>query len=85
LDKIKRQSADGKIVVLTRPDLEILLFVHADDMPNIICEEIIKAPYAITLQKEKQTIVLQGLEIMNYCEVPRDKIRQKFFFVVRKL
>lgn len=84
IDKIKKVSSDKKIVVLTRPDLEIFLFVHTDDIPNIICEEIAQAPYRIVLQKEGQTKVLQGLEIKNYSEILLDKIRQKFFFVVRR-
>jgi len=27
---------------------------------------------------------LQGLEIRSYCEIPLDKIKQKFFFVIKK-
>ena len=30
-------------------------------------------------------IELQGLKINNYCEIPLDKITQKFLFVIRKI
>ena len=47
--------------------------------------EITKTPYKIALQNAEQSIELQDLEINNYCEIPSDKITQKFSFVIRKI
>jgi len=83
--KFKRPSSSGRMSVLTRPDLKIFLFVYADDVPRLVSEEIVQAPYKIILRNAEQSVELQGLEIKNYCEIPLDKIAQKFFFVIRRI
>lgn len=83
-DKFKKSSVADKISVLTRFDLKIFLFVHPDDVSGLVDEQIVLTPYKIVLKKSEQSIVLQGLEIKNYCEIPLEKITQKFFFVIRK-
>jgi hypothetical protein len=85
MDKFKKPSSSGLMSVLTRPDLKIFLFVYANDVSHLVSEEIVQTPYKIVLQNTGQTIELQGLEIKNYCEIPLDKISQKFFFVIQKI
>jgi hypothetical protein len=83
--KFKRPSPSGQMSVLTRPDLKIFLFVHADDTSRLVSEEIVQTPYKIILKNTEQSVELQGLEIKNYSEIPLDAITQKFFFVIRKI
>jgi hypothetical protein len=83
--KFKRDSSAGLISVLTRPDLKIFLFVYADDVSHLVSEEMVQTPYKIVLRNPEQSVELYGLEIKNYCEIKLDKIRQKFFFVIRKI
>ena len=83
--KFKKPSSDKRLSVLTRRDLKIFLFAHSDDVGRLVSREITKTPYKIALQNTEQSIELQGLEINNYCEIPLDKITQKFFFVIRKI
>ncbi|HTZ11948.1 MAG TPA: hypothetical protein VMD04_06230, partial [Candidatus Margulisiibacteriota bacterium] len=85
LDKMKKAPLDKKIVVLTRQDLRVFIFVHSQDAPNIINEYIARTPYTITLRKKGEVVELEGLEIKNYSEIPLDKIKQNFFFVVQNL
>ena len=85
LDKFKRRSSAGQISVLPRSDLKIFLFVHPDDVSHLVSEEIAQTPYKIVLRNTEQSVQLQGLEIKNYCEIPLDKITQRFFFVIRKI
>ena len=85
LDKFKNSSPAGQMSVLTRRDLKIFLFVNADDVSSLVSEQIVQTPYKIVLRNTEQSIELQGLEIKNYCEIPLDKIVQKFFFVIRKI
>jgi hypothetical protein len=85
MDKFKKPSSSGLMSVLTRPDLKIFLFVYANDVSHLVSKEIVQTPYKIVLQNTGQTIELQGLEIKNYCEIPLDKIGQKFFFVIREI
>ena len=85
MDKIKEPPPGKKIAVLARSDLEILLFVYGEDIPKIMCDGITNSPYSMTLQKDGQTAVLNGLKITDYCEVPLDKIGKRYFFVVRQL
>jgi hypothetical protein len=84
MDKFKKPSSPGLISVLTRRDLKIFLFVHSDDVPHLVSEEIVQTPYKIVLRNSEQSVEMYGLEIKNYCEIPLDKIEQKFFFVIRE-
>ncbi len=85
LDKFKRPSSSAAISVLTRRDLRIFLFVHADDVSHLASELIVQTPYKIVLRNGEQSVELQGLELKNYCEIPLDKVRRKFFFVIREI
>ena len=85
MDKFKKPSPSRQLSVLTRPDLKIFLFVGAGDVSSLASEEIVQTPYKIILRNAKQSVELQGLEIKNYCEIPLDRIAQKFFFVIRKI
>jgi hypothetical protein len=85
MDKFKKPSSSGLMSVLTRPDLKIFLFVYANDVSHLVSEEIVQTPYKIVLRNPEQSVELYGLEIKNYCEIKLDKIRQKFFFVIRRL
>lgn len=85
MDKFKKPSSSGLISVLTRSDLKIFLFVYADDVSHLPSKEIVRTPYKIVLRNPEQSIELYGLEIKNYCEIPLDKISQKFFFVIQKI
>jgi hypothetical protein len=85
MDKFKKPSSPGLMSVLTRRDLKIFLFVHANDVANLLSREIAQTPYKIVLRNTEQFVELHGLEIKDYCEIPLDKISQKFFFVIRKI
>ena len=85
LDKLKASSSTGLLSVLPRRDLKIFLFVYSEDVSGLVSKTIARTPYKIILQNTRQSIELQGLEIKNYCEIPLSKIRQKFFFVIRKI
>jgi hypothetical protein len=85
MDKFKKSSAGRQISVLTRSDLKIFMFVEAGDVSGLLSKQITQTPYKIVVQNAEQTIELQGLEIKNYCEIPLDKISQKFFFVIQKI
>lgn len=61
------------------------LLAHSNDVGRLVSREITKTPYKIALQNKEQSIGLQDLEIKNYCEIPLDKIAQKFFFVNHKI
>jgi len=84
LDKLKKFSPRGRLSVLTRRDLQIFLFVHADDVSRLLSNEIVQTPHKIILQKNEHSLELQGLQIKNYCEIPLNRITQKFFFVIQK-
>lgn len=84
-DKFRKSSLDRRISVLTRADLRIFLFVAAGDVSSLLSDQIIKTPLRIVLRNANQSIELHGLEIKNYCEIPLDKVKQKFFFIIRKI
>jgi hypothetical protein len=69
---------------MTRSDLKVLLFVSPDDVPRLLSKQIVRTPYKIVLRNAVSSLELHGLEITNYCEVPLDKITQKFFFVINR-
>ena len=83
--KIKKSASSKLLSVLSRSDLKIFLFVHAEDVPRLVSKEIVRTPYKILLQNSDKAIELQGLEINNYSEIPLIRIRQKCFFVIRKI
>ena len=85
LDKFSKPFSDNLISVLTRRDLRVLLFVSPDDVPGLLNEQVVQTPYKIILRNSSLSVELQGLEIKNYSEIPLDKIKQKFFFVIKKM
>ena len=85
IDRYQKYSTAGQISVLNRHDLNIFLFVHPDDVSNLLTEKIVQTPYKIILRNTKQSIELQGLEIKDYCGIHLDKITKKFFFVIHKI
>ena len=84
-DKFVEGPSEKKISVLTRRDLKIFIFVQAEDVPKIVSKEIVKTNYKLTVYNTIDSIKLFGLEVTNYSEIVREKLSDKFFFVVHKL
>ena len=85
LDKMISIQSDKTVSVLTRNDLKIFLFATEADAAGLLNNEMVQSDYKISLQKKEQIIELHGLELKNYCQVPLEKIKGKFFFVIRQI
>jgi len=81
-----KDALQVKIPFPHRPGgLRILLFVQPDGFSQLIGKQIVRPHYKIVVQNAAKSIKLQGLEIKNYCEIPLNKIKKKFFFIIREI
>lgn len=87
LDKFRQRRIAEVLAVLTRRDLDVMLFVEPGDIPRIT-DEYIRAPETpcrITLRQDTGLIQMHGLRVTNYSEIPLANMRGRFFFTIRQL
>jgi len=85
LDKFQEPSSKNQLSILSRRDLRIFLFVSGDDATNLTAVGLTPTAYTIIVKNADQSVRLNGLEVNNYCQLPLDKITQKFFFVISQI
>jgi hypothetical protein len=81
LDKMKR-PAGNRIALLTRSDLQILLFVRASEVPQLKSRLLVETPYRVFLKKRTETLELQALLVTNYVELPPERLGSQSFVVI---
>ena len=82
LDKFKPAPGNGLLSVLTRADLQVLLFVQPADLETQLSPQMAPTDLAITLQKGNEKILMQGIEVKNYAELPVGALKKDYFFVI---
>ena len=63
IDSLRQNWPSDYISLLTRRDLKIYLFAEAEDIAGLLNREVIKTPYKVIVQNDKEAIELHGLEI----------------------
>ncbi|MBN1795061.1 MAG: hypothetical protein JW804_00150 [Sedimentisphaerales bacterium] len=83
LDKFQKKGDKNTFSVLNRRDIKIYLFVNSDDFSGLRVAGIKPAEFFITVRNNNEVKKLYSMEIVDYCEIPLDKMTGKFFFVIK--
>jgi hypothetical protein len=81
-DKFRASGSTDVLAVLTRHDLQILMFVRGDDFTKFQNSLIQATALTITLRNGAERLEMKGLEITNYSEIPVRDCTYNYFFVI---
>jgi hypothetical protein len=85
LDKIKKSPSQDRLVVFTRADLQIFLFLHPEDLAHAkAMPTVSETPYKVVVSNAEHTMTLRGVSIENYTEFPVNTLHHQYFWVIRK-